>query len=190
MCDWVTLLCSGELTEHCKPGIMEKVNIISFLKKENSDSQNIESYDGTALIPTPHTPNTQVINMFSIYKIIKIHLDLKRSSTGCAKQPPPAKRERETGEFKCPTLSASSFPNGLKNECEILHHRPFDATWSPKAEWRDGANVLAALVATVPAHQKGHQGSPPFHICTRPEALADHCFVSLPLCHKNTYLSS
>ena len=25
MCDWVTLLCSGKLTEHCKSVIMEKI---------------------------------------------------------------------------------------------------------------------------------------------------------------------
>ena len=28
MCDWVTLLCSRKLTEHCKPTIMEKIKII------------------------------------------------------------------------------------------------------------------------------------------------------------------
>ena len=28
MCDWVTLLHSRKLTEHCKPAIMEKVKII------------------------------------------------------------------------------------------------------------------------------------------------------------------
>uniref|UniRef100_A0A4X1TZ52 Uncharacterized protein n=1 Tax=Sus scrofa TaxID=9823 RepID=A0A4X1TZ52_PIG len=32
MCDWVTLLYSRKLTEHCKPAIMEKIKII-FLKK-------------------------------------------------------------------------------------------------------------------------------------------------------------
>ena len=28
MCDWVTLLYSRKLTEHCKPAIMEKIKII------------------------------------------------------------------------------------------------------------------------------------------------------------------
>ena len=28
MCDWVTLLCSGKLTEHCKPAMMEKIKMI------------------------------------------------------------------------------------------------------------------------------------------------------------------
>ena len=32
MCDWVTLLYSRKLTEHCKPTIMEKIKII--LKKD------------------------------------------------------------------------------------------------------------------------------------------------------------
>ena len=32
MCDWVTLLCSRKLTEHCKSAIMEKIKII--IKKE------------------------------------------------------------------------------------------------------------------------------------------------------------
>ena len=28
MCDWVTLLCSRALTEHCKPAVMEKIKVI------------------------------------------------------------------------------------------------------------------------------------------------------------------
>ena len=28
MCDWITLLCSIKLTEHCKSAIMEKIKII------------------------------------------------------------------------------------------------------------------------------------------------------------------
>ena len=28
MCDWVTLLCSRKLTEHCKSATMEKIKII------------------------------------------------------------------------------------------------------------------------------------------------------------------
>ena len=28
MCDWVSLLYSRKLTEHCKPAIMEKIKII------------------------------------------------------------------------------------------------------------------------------------------------------------------
>ena len=33
MCDWVTLLYSRKLTEHCKPVIMEKIKIIKKKKK-------------------------------------------------------------------------------------------------------------------------------------------------------------
>ena len=33
MCDWVTLLYSRKLTEHCKPAITEKVKIIIKKKK-------------------------------------------------------------------------------------------------------------------------------------------------------------
>ena len=34
MCDWVTLLCSRKLTEHCKSAIMEKIkNIIKNIRK-------------------------------------------------------------------------------------------------------------------------------------------------------------
>jgi len=33
MCDWVTLLCSRKLTEHCKLAIMEKIKIIINEKK-------------------------------------------------------------------------------------------------------------------------------------------------------------
>ena len=32
MCDWVTLLCSRELTEHYKATIMEKIKIIKKIK--------------------------------------------------------------------------------------------------------------------------------------------------------------
>ena len=35
MCDWVTLLYSRKLTEHCKPAIMEKNK--SHKKKEKHD---------------------------------------------------------------------------------------------------------------------------------------------------------
>ena len=34
MCDWVTLLYSRKLTEHCKPAIMEKIKIIMKIKKK------------------------------------------------------------------------------------------------------------------------------------------------------------
>ena len=33
MRDWITLLCSRKLMEHCKPAIMEKIKII--IKKRN-----------------------------------------------------------------------------------------------------------------------------------------------------------
>ena len=32
MCDWVTLLFSRKLTEHCKPATMEKIKIIKKTK--------------------------------------------------------------------------------------------------------------------------------------------------------------
>ena len=32
MCNWVTLLCSRKLTEHCKPAIIEKIKIIIYKK--------------------------------------------------------------------------------------------------------------------------------------------------------------
>ena len=34
MCDWVTLLYSRKLTEHCKPTIMEKIKIQKKKKKD------------------------------------------------------------------------------------------------------------------------------------------------------------
>ena len=34
MCDWVTLLYNRKSTEHCKPGIMEKIKIIIKQKKK------------------------------------------------------------------------------------------------------------------------------------------------------------
>ena len=38
MCDWVTLLYSRKLTEHCKLAIMEKIKII--IKKKNQSSHH------------------------------------------------------------------------------------------------------------------------------------------------------
>ena len=37
MCDWVTLLYSRKLTEHCKPTIRKKIKIIKNLKKGKKD---------------------------------------------------------------------------------------------------------------------------------------------------------
>ena len=45
MCDWVTLLYSRKLTEHCKPAIMvyKKIKIIK--RKKNDASSTDESVD-------------------------------------------------------------------------------------------------------------------------------------------------
>ena len=37
MCDWVTLLCSRKLTEHCKSTIREKIKIIIKNKKQKNE---------------------------------------------------------------------------------------------------------------------------------------------------------
>ena len=39
MCDWITLLCSKKLTEHCKSAIMEKIKIE--IKKKTALESNI-----------------------------------------------------------------------------------------------------------------------------------------------------
>ena len=41
MYNWVTMLYSGKLTEHCKPAIMEKIKIIT-KRKIKSGGQNGE----------------------------------------------------------------------------------------------------------------------------------------------------
>ena len=41
ICDWVTLLDSRKLTEHCKPAVMEKINII-FLKRNNLSKKTVQ----------------------------------------------------------------------------------------------------------------------------------------------------
>ena len=46
MCDWVTLLHSRKLTEHCKPAITEKINII--LKKQKGNHIIISTSDENA----------------------------------------------------------------------------------------------------------------------------------------------
>ena len=40
MCDWVSLLYSRKLAEHCKPTIMEKIKIIKKNKKALPFCQN------------------------------------------------------------------------------------------------------------------------------------------------------
>ena len=49
MCDWVTLLCSRKLTEHCKSAMMEKVKIIIKKKSQNKKTQTLPP----PLLPTP-----------------------------------------------------------------------------------------------------------------------------------------
>ena len=48
MCDWVTLLYSKNLTEHCKPTIMEKIKIIlkklKLKKKKNTELHMVSSF--------------------------------------------------------------------------------------------------------------------------------------------------
>ena len=46
MCDWVTLLYSRKLTEHCKPAMMEKIKII---KKNNNKSWKKKCLENTAI---------------------------------------------------------------------------------------------------------------------------------------------
>jgi len=40
MCDWVILLYSRKLTEHCKPAVMEKIKII-INEKINKKGKNL-----------------------------------------------------------------------------------------------------------------------------------------------------
>ena len=45
MCDWVTLLYSRELTEHCKPATMGKIKIIKkkrLMKGDDSSEYNVK----------------------------------------------------------------------------------------------------------------------------------------------------
>ena len=43
MCDWVALLYSRKLTEHCKQAIMEKIKINIYVKKEISSLLRLNS---------------------------------------------------------------------------------------------------------------------------------------------------
>ena len=42
MCNWVTLLCSRKLTEHCKAAVMEKIKITINEKKKKRNA-SVES---------------------------------------------------------------------------------------------------------------------------------------------------
>ena len=41
MCDWVTVLYSRKLTEHCKPAVTEKIKIIIKRKKDQKKKRAI-----------------------------------------------------------------------------------------------------------------------------------------------------
>ena len=47
MCDWVTLLYSRKLTEHCKQAIVEKIKIIE--KKQQEKIKNKKNFLVTTL---------------------------------------------------------------------------------------------------------------------------------------------
>jgi len=44
MCNWVTLLHSRKLTEHCKPAIMEKIKIITIKGKKRKLRKGLDEY--------------------------------------------------------------------------------------------------------------------------------------------------
>ena len=44
MCDWVTLLYSRKLIEHCKPAIMEKKKHLKFKKEKEKEKRMINLY--------------------------------------------------------------------------------------------------------------------------------------------------
>ena len=41
MCNWVTMLYSRKLTEHCKPAIMEKKSLAKTKKQKEKKQENI-----------------------------------------------------------------------------------------------------------------------------------------------------
>ena len=51
MCDWVTLLSSRKLTEHCKPAMMEKKLLKNKTKRENLKKQLARGH--TVLVAEP-----------------------------------------------------------------------------------------------------------------------------------------
>ena len=63
MCDWVTLLCSRKLKEHCKSAIMEKTKIIikeiSHLKKKK-EIPRLGVQLELQLLPAPQPQQCQI----------------------------------------------------------------------------------------------------------------------------------
>ena len=72
MCNWVTMLYSRKLTEHCKPDIMEKIKIII---KKNSVSDTGDQMppplnlfnERTLMFPFSHSAGIWKIASFSFY---------------------------------------------------------------------------------------------------------------------------
>ena len=57
MCDWVTLLYSRKLTEHCKPDIAEKIKIVIISKKKNSLQTKVQDQMASQANSTKPTKN-------------------------------------------------------------------------------------------------------------------------------------
>ena len=72
MCDWVTLLCSRKLTEHCKSAIMEKTKMII---KKILPLNNYKSYS-IALI---QSPLLRPLFLHTSYCLASFHFNCKTS---------------------------------------------------------------------------------------------------------------
>ena len=60
MCDWVTLLYSRNLTEYCKPAIMEKIKIIKKINYTSIKKKKAEKND----VP-PHVVRQEEVPLYS-----------------------------------------------------------------------------------------------------------------------------
>ena len=66
MCDWVTSLCSGKLSEHCKTAIMEKIKIII--------KNKIDIWANELLLLLFLQSNSQIIKNMHFKEVIQICL--------------------------------------------------------------------------------------------------------------------
>ena len=96
MCDWVSLLYSRKLTEHCKPTIIEKIKIIK--KKKKRFQLNKKTYQMNSELCYPDNTKTEI-------RTLEFHCDRRESSGNAG--------EAQNGKVMSQqSLSSSSWAHG------------------------------------------------------------------------------
>ena len=63
MCEWVTLLYSRKLTEHCKPVITEQIKIIIYKKKKKVEVIGSKRGGAGRVLPSGKPLRSHLVNL-------------------------------------------------------------------------------------------------------------------------------